>query len=188
MSAYRRARRGGRSGDGGAALVEFALVLPIFALMLFGMIELGLAFAGWSSLRNAVQTGARLASVDDTAGAPASCTALSGEPPPPGSGPIVTGTQSMLCEIASLVGVPVGSDGSGPPEVGMELVSAGAGGGAAANRYLVVVCASVTAIRVTDLLPPIVLTARSEMLAEDPGVTVDLETYNPYGLAGCGAS
>ena len=75
MSAYRRARRGGRSGDGGAALVEFALVLPIFALMLFGMIELGLAFAGWSSLRNAVQTGARLASVDDTAGAPASSAA-----------------------------------------------------------------------------------------------------------------
>jgi hypothetical protein len=51
------------SPEGGAALVEFALVLPVFALMLFGMIQFGLVFAGWAQLRNAVQTGARLASV-----------------------------------------------------------------------------------------------------------------------------
>jgi hypothetical protein len=51
--------------EGGAALVEFALVLPVFALMLFAMVQFGLVFAGWAQLRNAVQTGARMASVGD---------------------------------------------------------------------------------------------------------------------------
>ena len=33
----------------GASLVEFAIILPIFALMLFGMIQFGLGFAGWTA-------------------------------------------------------------------------------------------------------------------------------------------
>ena len=49
---YRR-----RRVEAGASLVEFAIILPVFALMLFGMIQFGLAFAGWDQLRNAVQTG-----------------------------------------------------------------------------------------------------------------------------------
>ena len=52
-----------RRPDQGAALIEFALVLPIFALMLFAMIQFGLIFAGWAQLRNAVQTDARMASL-----------------------------------------------------------------------------------------------------------------------------
>ncbi len=43
--------------DEGSVLVEFALVFPIFALMLFGMIQFGFVFNGWTSLRNSVQTG-----------------------------------------------------------------------------------------------------------------------------------
>ena len=45
--------------ESGATLVEFALILPVFAVMLFGMIQFGLAFTGWDQLRNAVQNSAR---------------------------------------------------------------------------------------------------------------------------------
>ena len=51
-------RRG--SDETGSVLVEFALILPIFAAMLFGMIQFGLVFAGWSSFRNSVETSARM--------------------------------------------------------------------------------------------------------------------------------
>lgn len=51
--------------DQGAVLVEFALVLPIFALMLFAMVQFGVLFAGWAQLRNAVQTGARMTSLGE---------------------------------------------------------------------------------------------------------------------------
>ncbi len=54
----RRPHRPRRREEAGASLVEFAIILPVFALMLFGMIQFGLAFAGWDQLRNAVQTGA----------------------------------------------------------------------------------------------------------------------------------
>ena len=54
-----------RREEEGATLVEFAIILPVFALMLFGMIQFGLAFAGWDELRNAVQTSARLAANSD---------------------------------------------------------------------------------------------------------------------------
>ena len=63
--ARRSWRRYGRPDDAGASLVEFAIILPVFVLMLFGMIQFGLGFAGWDELRNAVQTGARLAANDD---------------------------------------------------------------------------------------------------------------------------
>ena len=64
MTRARCASRRHRS-DQGAALVEFALVLPVFALMLFAMIQFGVLFAGWAQLRNAVQTGARMASLGE---------------------------------------------------------------------------------------------------------------------------
>ena len=61
MSYARRRRR--LPAEQGAALVEFALVLPIFALMLFAMVQFGVMFAGWAQLRNAVQTGARMTAI-----------------------------------------------------------------------------------------------------------------------------
>jgi Flp pilus assembly pilin Flp len=74
-----RHERSRHLADDGAALVEFALILPIFALMLFGMIQFGLLFAGWAQLRNAVQTSARMESVGEVAPqcgdySPAACT------------------------------------------------------------------------------------------------------------------
>ncbi len=54
-----------RRSSEGTALVEFALVFPIFALMLFAMIQFGLVFAGWSQLRNQVESYARLLAMND---------------------------------------------------------------------------------------------------------------------------
>lgn len=46
-------------GQRGAAAVEFALVLPLLALVLFGMIEFGLLFYNQQVLINASREGAR---------------------------------------------------------------------------------------------------------------------------------
>jgi hypothetical protein len=43
----------------GASLTEFALVLPILALMLFGIIDFGVAFNDYQSIRQGVRDGAR---------------------------------------------------------------------------------------------------------------------------------
>jgi Flp pilus assembly protein TadG len=48
-----------RRDESGAALVEFALILPVFSLMLFGMVQFGLAYTGWDQLRNGVQNAAQ---------------------------------------------------------------------------------------------------------------------------------
>ena len=74
----------------GASLVEFALVLPLFALLLLGMIDFGLLFGGFTSLRGGVEAGARLASVDDYATGD-TCSASDA-------------TSEMVCAIAARVG------------------------------------------------------------------------------------
>jgi Flp pilus assembly protein TadG len=66
---------GGRA-DAGQALVEFALVIPIFLLILFAILQLGLLFGGQNSLVNSVRETARYASpyrVVDNAGAQDTC-------------------------------------------------------------------------------------------------------------------
>ncbi|MEO7858934.1 MAG: TadE/TadG family type IV pilus assembly protein [Nitrospirales bacterium] len=52
-------RKGLRS-ESGASAVEFALLLPVLVLILFGIIELGLALYQQSILTNASREGARL--------------------------------------------------------------------------------------------------------------------------------
>jgi hypothetical protein len=58
-----RARANDRSRDGGAAAVEFALVLPVLALILFGIIDYGLYFSNTLSAQSGVQTAARQATI-----------------------------------------------------------------------------------------------------------------------------
>lgn len=66
--------------ESGATLVEFALIIPIFAVLLFATIDFGLAFGGYITLRNGVNAAARLASVSQidsscaTATNPMTCT------------------------------------------------------------------------------------------------------------------
>lgn len=165
-----------QQADSGTALVEFALVLPIFALMLFAMVQFGLAFTGWAQLRNAVQTGARMASTDDLASAGNGC----GVP-----GHYSPDTQQMVCEIENLIGSPVGT--AGAAEVGLYLTDLS---GAPPAPTEVVVCAKVPVQAFTGFFPTVTLSSVStfyiehldpEWLTVVPGVN-----YNPYGLASCG--
>jgi hypothetical protein len=57
-------RRSRRRRSRGQSLVEFALVLPIFLLMLFGLVDLGRYVYLNSTLSQAAREGARLAAVE----------------------------------------------------------------------------------------------------------------------------
>jgi Flp pilus assembly protein TadG len=66
----RALRRGGdraRSEDG-VALVEFALLLPVLALLLFGMLDFGKAFNYWIDETHLANEGARWAVVNKNPG------------------------------------------------------------------------------------------------------------------------
>jgi Flp pilus assembly protein TadG len=64
--AWRRLRRraGSARSEEGVALVEFALVLPVLALMLFGMLDFGKAFNYWIDETHLANEGARWAVVN----------------------------------------------------------------------------------------------------------------------------
>jgi hypothetical protein len=59
------ARRKGK-GEGGQTLVEFTLVLPIFVLVMFAIVDFGLAFHAWITVTNAAREGARVGAVRAT--------------------------------------------------------------------------------------------------------------------------
>lgn len=50
----------------GQSLVEFALILPVFILVLVGILDLGRAVYAFNTLNNAAREGSRLAIVDQT--------------------------------------------------------------------------------------------------------------------------
>jgi Flp pilus assembly protein TadG len=52
--------RRGRSADEGAAAVEFALVVPLLLLLVFGIIQFGMTFGQILALNNASRQGARV--------------------------------------------------------------------------------------------------------------------------------
>jgi Flp pilus assembly protein TadG len=61
MNTFPRRRRGTKRGQ---ALVEFALVLPIFILLLVAIFDLGRAVFAYNTLTNAAREGARMAIVN----------------------------------------------------------------------------------------------------------------------------
>lgn len=58
-----RSIRGLASGEDGAALVEFTIVMTLLFTVLFGFVDFGYALYQWNAASKAVQVGARLASV-----------------------------------------------------------------------------------------------------------------------------
>ncbi len=52
-----------RKREDGQALVEFALVIPIFLLVLFAIVDFGMAFHAWITVTNSAREGARIGSV-----------------------------------------------------------------------------------------------------------------------------
>jgi Flp pilus assembly protein TadG len=56
--------------EGGQAVVEFALVLPLLLTIVFAIFQLGIAFHQYVELTDAVRAGARVAAVSATAADP----------------------------------------------------------------------------------------------------------------------
>jgi Flp pilus assembly protein TadG len=52
--------------DGGQTFVEFAIVLPILVLLVFGITQFGLAFRNYLAITDAARVGARAAAVKRT--------------------------------------------------------------------------------------------------------------------------
>jgi Flp pilus assembly protein TadG len=62
MMTPRRIRR----GQEGQAMVEFALVIPLLLLLIFGIVQFGILFNNYLTLTDAVRAGARQAAVSRT--------------------------------------------------------------------------------------------------------------------------
>lgn len=90
LTRLRRMPRGGR----GQSLVEFAMVMPLLVILIFGIIDFGMGLRSYISLSNATREGARFAAVGNEAGAyPADCG---------GSAPTVVGRVCTTMEGLSL--------------------------------------------------------------------------------------
>lgn len=61
-------RHRGKGNARGQSLVEFALVLPLLLILVFGVIDFGMGLRSYISLTNAVREGARFAAVGNPAG------------------------------------------------------------------------------------------------------------------------
>ena len=57
-----------RKREDGQSLVEFALVIPIFLLVLFAIVDFGMAFHAWITVTNSAREGARIGAVRATSG------------------------------------------------------------------------------------------------------------------------
>jgi len=62
--------RGAHGSESGVALVEFALLLPLVLLILFGILDFGRAFNYWIDMTHLSNEGSRWAVVNDNQGAP----------------------------------------------------------------------------------------------------------------------
>jgi len=53
-------RRGPHRDERGSSLVEFALVIPVIMLLIFGAVDLGRAVYAYNTIANAARDGARV--------------------------------------------------------------------------------------------------------------------------------
>jgi Flp pilus assembly protein TadG len=158
-----------RRGDGGAAIVEFAIILPVLLLILCGILDFGLMFGGYLTLENGVASGARLASIGQYQyGGSSTC---SGGPSP--------ATANLVCSVAAAIGNPTGTS-SGSLNIGVCFVTPGSAAtgcstetstGTSVNQD-VEVCARVTLQSVTGFTAPFInghiATSTSRLVLEQP--------------------
>jgi Flp pilus assembly protein TadG len=58
-----------KKGERGQALTEFALIVPIFLLLVFAIVDFGMGFNAWMTVTNSAREGARLGAVGGTSAA-----------------------------------------------------------------------------------------------------------------------
>jgi Flp pilus assembly protein TadG len=92
----RRLRR-----EDGASLVEFALILPILALLLFGLIDFGFIYNDYLQVRQGVRDGARQGAVANFGSVTPGCNTSF----MPGSSSTSTQARSLICTTRSLIGL-----------------------------------------------------------------------------------
>ncbi len=63
LKLIRRRAENGQRDEKGQALVEFALLVPIFLMLLFAIVDFGMGFHAWISVTNAAREGARIGAV-----------------------------------------------------------------------------------------------------------------------------
>ena len=87
------------------AAVELALVMPILLLVVFGIIDFGISFGNYESVRSGTREGARLGVVNDLQNAP-SCT-INGQTVTPPANPQNTtdGTNALICLAKNRIGL-----------------------------------------------------------------------------------
>ena len=132
MGCFRQPRRDGR--DRGAAVVEFALVIPLLMALVLGIIDYGLWFNDSISVRQGAREAARKAAVQ---------TAF------PGCGP----GNSMASVACGAKQMSVTSGGTASARVFPAVAATGAQTGTWTKGDLVVVCVAVKATSFTKFVP-----------------------------------
>ena len=66
LKLIRRRTENGQRDEKGQALVEFALLVPIFLILLFAIVDFGMGFHSWITVTNSAREGARLGAVQGT--------------------------------------------------------------------------------------------------------------------------
>ncbi len=97
MSFIRRVRKRARdrgASESGAALVEFAIMMPLLLLLLFGIIEFGWVLSQNLDVRHGAREGARLAAVNFPDG------------PPPDTGTPATNMAALVDEVCTRMQTP----------------------------------------------------------------------------------
>jgi Flp pilus assembly protein TadG len=85
--------------DRGAALLEFAIIMPVLCLLLFGIIEFASAFNDYQSVRQGARDGARNSVVKDY-GTSTSCGITTGS-----AATAPANAQKMICTVKDHTGV-----------------------------------------------------------------------------------
>jgi Flp pilus assembly protein TadG len=98
VSRAHAARQRRARGERGAALVEMAIVLPIFVVLIFGLLEFGITYNSYIALRQGTREAARQAAVGNF-GSTTTCslTGVSGSPS--------TDIQKLMCLAKSQAGL-----------------------------------------------------------------------------------
>jgi hypothetical protein len=95
----------GRQQERGAALVEFALIVTMFLVLIFGTIEFGLDYNDYIAVRNGSREAARMGVVNDVSGAPA-CSINGATVTPPANPTTATdATNALICKAKDRIGL-----------------------------------------------------------------------------------
>ncbi len=107
-AARRRARPRRGKREHGAALVEFTLIAPILFLIIFGMIDFGIAFTDYQNVRSGTREAARLGVVNDLTNAP-TCK-IDGASVSPTANPTTKAdaTNALVCKAKDRIGLESG--------------------------------------------------------------------------------